>query len=404
MKLRTLVIVVVTLAALSALVFFVNRPPAPVSTDPLVGKPLADPALIEKAAKIRFSEGGKSVTLVRQPDNTWKVPSYYDMTADFAKLSGFITSLTDAKVQRLVTARPDSMARLEFKDTKIDLLDASDQALWSVTLGKNAETGSGRFIQFGSEPKAFLANLNAYLDTEPKNWANAEFLNVKAEDVAKIEIPFAEGGPVTLSRTKKDDAWTSAQTPANQKVKADKVLSVLSSVGSLRFSDTNELTDPNVTAAKANLRTFKLTTFDNKTVTVAFGRKPEEKKLKPPADGKSGPGSLGSIADLAKKDSQAKDANGKATDPAKPLAPEFETIPAGPVFALVTHSDSSAPINTLMQKRAFQIPEYAFTGLPQKADELFESNTPPPSPTSPPASTPKPAPAHDHGNEAKKAP
>lgn len=54
------------------------------------------------------------------------------------------------------------------------------------------------------------------------------------------------------------------------------------------------------------------------------------------------------------------------------MEPEFETIPAGPVYAFVTHSDDSAPVNALMQKRAFQVYEYTFTGLPQTPDELFE--------------------------------
>jgi hypothetical protein len=38
----------------------------------------------------------------------------------------------------------------------------------------------------------------------------------------------------------------------------------------------------------------------------------------------------------------------------------------------ISHGDAAAPINALMQKRAFQISDYTFTGLPQKADELFE--------------------------------
>src|SRR4029079_1100591 len=134
-------------------------------------------------------------------------------------------------------------------------------------------------------PKAYQANLNAWLDTESKNWANSELLNLKADDIAKVEIPFAEGGPITGSRAKKEDPWTSEQTPANQKVKADKVSSILSSIGNVRFSDTTAPDDAGVAAAKANLRTLKLTTFDNKTVTVAMGRKPEEKKLKPPTAG-----------------------------------------------------------------------------------------------------------------------
>ena len=382
MKLRTLIVYVVILAALSALVFFLQRPAPPPSADTRLGQPLVSAATIEKAAKLRFFDQGKSVTVVRQSDGTWRVPGYYDFPADFTKISGLIGNLTDAKIERLVTSSADRIARLAFKDTKIDLLDSADKELWSVTLGKNPEAGGGRFVQFGTEQKAFLASLNAYLDTEPKNWANTELLNLKADDIAKIELPFAEGGPITVTRAKKDAEWTADKTPSGQKVKADKISSVLSSLGSVRFSDTNDLSDANFAAAKANARAFKLTTFDGKTVSVTLGRKPEEKKLKPPApttDGKTGPASLGSIADLTKKEELPKAGDEKKPDDAKPLAPEYETIPAGPVFATIANSDEKAPINALMTKRAFQISEYTFTGLPQKADELFEP-APPPAP------------------------
>ena len=389
MKLKNLIATVALLAALSAIVFIVRRPSAPPSIDARLGQPVADKAAIEKAAKLRLSDQGKTVTLVRQPDATWRVASYFDLPADFSKLSNFVGTLTDAKLDRLVSTNAERIARLEFKDTKIELVDATDKTLWSVTLGKNADTG-GRYLRYGTEAKAYLANLNTWLDPEPKNWANTELLTLKADDIAKVEVPFAEGGPVIVSRAKKEADWTADKTPAGQKVKADKISALLGSLGSLRFSDTNDPTDANVTAAKANQRVVKLTTFDNKTITVALGRKPEEKKLKPPAataDGKTGPAALGTSADLAKKDPSpiagaASPAAGAATsnEPAKPLAPEYDTIPAGPVFAFIASSDSSAPVNALMAKRAFQIPEYTFTNLPQKTDELFEPAPPPPAP------------------------
>ena len=169
-----------------------------------------------------------------EPPHPPSPPPTVAMPADFSKLSGFVGNLTEAKLQRLVTSNAERIARLEFKDTKIELLDNGGKVLFTVTLGKNPETGGGRFVRFGDEPKAFLASLNAWLDTEPKNWANTELLNLKADDIAKIEIPFAEGGPVTLSRAKKEDAWTADKTPAGQKVKADKVSTVLSSLGSIR--------------------------------------------------------------------------------------------------------------------------------------------------------------------------
>jgi len=381
MKLKTLIVSVLILAALSLVAYIARRPAPPPSADARVNQPLVERAAIEKAAKLRLSDAGKTVELVRQTDGSWRVASYYDLPADFGKLSGFVSSLTEAKLQRLVTSNAERIGRLEFKDTKIELLDGSDKAVFSVTLGKNAEVGGGRYVRFGDEQKAYLANLTAWLDAESKNWANSELINVKADDIARIEIPFAEGGPVTLTRAKKEDAWTSEQTPAGQRIKADKVSTVLSSVGAIRFSDTTAPDDASAAAAKANQRAFRLTTFDNKTISVALGRKPEEKKLKPPAaDAKAGPAALGSVADLAKKDEKKDDAK-KADD--KPLAPEFETIPAGPVFAFISSSEASAPVNAAMQKRAYQISDYVFTGLPQKADELFEPVPPAPAPVAP---------------------
>ena len=375
----------------SAGAFLLQRPAPPPPADARLNQPMVDRAVIEKATTLRIADAGKVIELTRQADGSWKVPSYFDMAADFGKLSGFVGNLTEAKLQRLVTSNAERIARLEFKDTKVELLDGAGKVVFNVTLGKNPETGGGRFVRFGDEPKAFLASFSAWLDTEARNWANAELTNIKPDDVAKVEIPFAEGGAITVSRAKKEDAWTSDKTPAGQKLKADRVASLLSSVGTVRFTDSTATDDANAAAAKANQRVFKLTTFDNKTITVALGRKPEEKKLKPPAasaDGKTGPAALGSVADLAKKD-DAKAGEAKKDD--KPLAPEFETIPAGPVFAFVAHSDSSAPVNGLMTKRAFQIAEYTFTGLPQKSEELFEAAPPPPAPATPvaPAAEPK---------------
>ena len=390
MKIKTLVVTVLVLAALALGVYIARRPEAPKSADARLGQPLVDAATIEKAQKLRISDAGKTVELVKS-DGTWRVTSYHNLPADFSKLSGLVGNLTDAKLQRLVTTSPDRIARLEFKDTKIELFDASDKPLVSLVLGKNAEVGGGRYVRFGDEPKAYLTNLSAWLDTEAKNWANAELINVKPEDIAKVEIPFAEGGPITISRAKKEDPWTSDKTPAGQRVKSDKVASVLSSVGNVRFSDTTAPDDPNVAPAKENLRTFKLTTFDNKNITVAMGRKPEEKKLKPPAattDGKSGPAALGSVADLAKKSEtkEGEPAAGEEKKDDKPLAPEYETIPAGPVYVFISHSDASAPVNAAMQKRAYQISDYTFTGLPQKPEELFE---PAPAPAPPAADAAK---------------
>lgn len=392
MKLRTLALTVAILAALSAVAYFLNRPTPPPSADARVGQPLVDSATVEKSATIKLTDQGKTVTVARGADGTWRVATYFDLPADFEKLSRFTGELTNANLKRLVTSNPERIARLEFKDTKIELLDSTGKEQWSVLIGRTADTG-GRYVRFGEEQKAFLADLNVWLDAESKNWADSRLLTLKPEDIAAIEIPLADGATVKVSRAKPEDAWSAEPTPSNQKLKTDRITSALTSLTSLRFTDTFAPADASATAAQQHLRTYKLTTFDGKTISVALGRKPEEKKLKPPApssDGKSGPAALGSITDLAKP--EAKSENSTTTSQEKPseeagpkpLTPEYETIPAGPVFAFITHSDTAAPINALMQKRTFQIGDYVFTGLPQNASELFEA-APPPAPSTPPA-------------------
>lgn len=327
MKLKGLAVTVVILSVLSAIAFWANRTPAAAPGDARVGQPLGDPTAIEKAARIRLSDQGKTIVLTRAPDGSWRDTSYFDLPADFSKLAGFAGDLVTAKIQRLVTANPDRISRLEFKDTQIEFLDAAGRPLWSVTLGKSPESGGGRFVRFDDEDKAYLANLTAWIDTDPKNWANAQLIDLKSDDVARVEVTFDAAGPVTVARAKKDGTWTADKTPAGQRASADKISALLSTLGALRFSDTSDPADPAAIAAKQHLRTVKLTSFNGQTTVISMGRKPEEKK---PA------------------------------------------VPAGPVFVFITRPDAGAPINGLMQKRAFQVDEYTFTSLPQKPDELFE--------------------------------
>ncbi|HEY4988185.1 MAG TPA: DUF4340 domain-containing protein, partial [Opitutaceae bacterium] len=270
-----------------------------------------------------------------------------------------VQDLNEAKVERFVTANPERIGRLEFKDSFIALKDGAGTEIWRVTLGKASDAGNGRFIRFGSEPKAFFSGLHTWLDTDAKGWASAQLVTVKPDDIAKVEIPFDSGTTVAASRAKKEDPWTAAPPAAGQKLVPDKVASVVTALTSLRFSDTVDPKDPGVARAAAHLRTFRLTTFDGRTITVALGRTPEERRLKAPvADSKD-------VAPLARG------ADGKPE--VKAIAPEFDTTPAGPVFAVVSNSDEKDAVNELMRKRAFQVDEYTFTGLPQKPEELFQA-------------------------------
>jgi hypothetical protein len=392
MKLQTLVLTIAVLAVLSALVFFAQRPPKPTDLDPRTGQPVFDIKVMERTAQIRLTDQGRTVALAKKSDGKWVVSSYYDLPADITKLGRFLDDLASAKIQRWVTRTPERLARLGFKDTSIALLDPANKSIWRLALGKDAE-GGGRFVRFADEPKGYLANLSAYLDSDPKNWADSQVLSLKSDDFSGVEIAFAGSDSAVATRARKEDAWTAEKAPAGQRIKGDRITSLLGSFTSLRFQDTSDLADANAEAARKNSRTVRFTTFDHRTITVQLGRKPEEKIAKPaepakaenrkesaPATDSRPAGTEPAAAPGATSESKSAQPEPASPPPAKPEEPKVETIPAGPVYVFISDSDAAAPVNALMKKRAFQILDWSFTSLPQKPDELFE-----PIPTPPPA-------------------
>lgn len=387
MNLRRLALSVATLVALCLAVWLVRRPAAPVSTDARIGQPVLAPDLAADLTRLELADGGKTVALARQADGTWTVPDYHDFPADFAKLTRLVADLTEARIQRLVTTRPERLARLEFKDTTLTFHGAAGRTPFRLTLGKTAD-GGGRFVRFGEEEKGYLANLNSYADAEPKNWADATLLSLKPAEIAAVEIGFADGAPVTATRAKPEEAWVAASAPAGQRLKADRINSLLTTVGSLRFTDTTAPDDAQAVAARAHPRTLKLTTFGGQTYTLTFARRPEEKRPKPPAAETKSPAT--EVVPATEAPTPAAPAEAPAPPPAAaPAAPEFETIPAGPVFVAIKSSESAARLNALMEQRAFQIAEWIYTGLPAAAADFWEPvpSTPTPGPKPAPPET-----------------
>lgn len=361
MKLKTLLIVVALLAALSGATWFLNRPSAAASSaDTRLGRPVLATDAAEKASRIKITEKGKTVLLGRDAEAGWHVVSYHDLPADFSKLATLVKSLNSANVERLVTTSPDRIKRLEFADTTITILDSTEKPLLALTLGKSADTG-GRYLRFGDENKAYLARLDTWLDVEPKNWADATLAKFTPADIAKVSITFGNAPATTVGRPSATVPFAAEATPSGKRLKSDTVTSLLNTLSSLRFTETSATDDPQAIAARAAARTITLTTFDGKTLAFALGRQPERTVVKPDA---LRPAPTELVAGAPKP------------APSDLVGTVTEKLPAGPVFAFITHSDASAPINALMQKRAFQVGEFAFTSLPATGDALFEAVSP----------------------------
>lgn len=364
MKLRNLAIVVALLIAASVAVRLATRPDArPADRDPRVGQTLADAGTLAQAARVTITDNGQTVALARatagkEGDAGWTVTSYHDQPADFTKLATLTRALLDAKVDRFVTATPEKIERLGLDQTRIEFSDTDGQALWTVELGRTADTG-GRFVRFGDDVPAYLTRVNAWIDPVAKNWADSALVSLRPADIARVEIGLPDGTTITAARERADDAFTSPDAKDGETLKTGVVTSLLNSLTGLRFTDTSAPEADDATAARAHARTVKLTTFDGATLTIALGRRPAETKTP-----------------------EATTASDDAESPATAT-----TKPAGPVYAFVSSSEPDAAINRRMEQRAFEVAEFVFTSLPANREGLFETKPVEPAASASPEAT-----------------
>ena len=330
MKLKTLLIVIAVLAALAAGAYYLNRPApvAPVPEADAARRPVLDPSVAARAEKILLTtDDGKSLTLVRASDGAWKVPAYFDFPADFSKISSFIDRLSAAHIDRFITNNPARIAHLEFAGAQVQLFAAAGPAIWSMDLGKNNDTGTGRYVRFGGSPDAFLTDLHLWLDAGAKGWAVTQLTDVPANTVAQLDLPFANGSVRKIVRASPTAPWHYADPAEKHELDAAAIDSIVTVLGSLHYGETTALTDPAYLAAKPLLKTYNLTTFAGATVSIALG----------------GP------------------------TPAKDAAP---AVTPPPWFIQVTASDPKATAGAWRQQRAFQAEDALRNQLPLRQEQV----------------------------------
>jgi hypothetical protein len=366
MKLRPLLLTLAVLVPAAGAVWWLQRPAPPAqSADARLGQRVADPASLTSATRVRFKALGKTAELARTDEGRWTIAAS-DKTpalpADASRLTRLAADLVSPKVERLVTENPGRLATLELDSTEVAFLDATGKTLLELDLGKNAD-GGGRFLRYGSEPKAYLARLNASIDADATNWRDTALIALKSDEIASLAFAFPGPAPVVISRPDAKTGWTSPATPAGQQVKTGSITTQLTNLTGLRYTQVAPALDPGVIAARVLTRDVTLTTFDGRTVKLTLGRAPEVPKPAkpaptPPADGSTPP-----------------------PEPAEPPAPPR------PVYAEVTDSKPDTLLAAAAKTHAFEIGEWIHSGLPATAADLFEPVPAPPAP----ASTEKPA-------------
>src|SRR5690606_2866369 len=135
--------------------------------------------------------------------------------------------------------------------------------------------------RFGDEQKAFRTRLSAWLDTTSRNWADAALVDLKPEQVARIEVELPDADPIIATRENAEGRFAIENAPEDRQLRASSVNSLLTTLTGIRFNDTSSAGADEVAAAREHQRKVTLTTFDGQTLTIALGRKPEQTIVKP---------------------------------------------------------------------------------------------------------------------------
>ncbi|MBT5816300.1 MAG: DUF4340 domain-containing protein [Opitutales bacterium] len=347
MNLKNLYISAGVLAILAIITSYLNSSNNAPLLDERVGSTVVDKALLRNAAKAIVNDDDQTLTLIADSaNNRWTLEEKHNLPVSYSRISQLAQSITEAKLQRLVSENPDRIAELGFDTgTAIRFLDSDGNDIVSLELGKETDN-QRQFLRYQGEEKAFLANTTFNINSSPDSWLEKALVSFEAGDVVGIETELQYGDSLSVTREDENADWQSEELPDGKILNQSSVTQIATRLAGLNFSATADKDGDNVTAARDNSHRFKLTLKDGRSYTYTIGRQPEVS---------------------IEKQAEKTDENGETT-----TETESEIVtPEGPVYFFIAAADNSDPVNGYMEKSAFEASSYQYTSLPTSTDTLL---------------------------------
>lgn len=284
MKLSSIFKAVFVLAALTFAFWAVrNFSTQSKKEESMVGKKLLAKETLALTRGIVFKTKGSVAPLkVQREGDRWILPNFYDLNADFRKLTETTDHLLEASYTRMVTESkdPEKLARYELGDFAVDLLDEAGKTLWSVRAGKPGP-GGGKFVRVGNgeEAPVYLANISLYYDTNGENWAEKNLFSFKPEEVQKVEFYLPkEKQPLAIQRESETAPFKAEGLKKGEEVKQSAVKTLILDLAQARFEKILPGDDKKAASAKENARKTQFTLFNGDQYEIAIGKSVTEEK------------------------------------------------------------------------------------------------------------------------------
>jgi hypothetical protein len=288
MKSRTFLILLVCVALLGAVAFFMLRSADRKSLDRTLGQPVLADLPFDRIDKIRIVSRRETVGIEKSPRG-WGVAQKDGYPADFDKISDLVEKLRNMKIGKRFSLTPEIRDRLalhppndasvpeESAAVRLTLLDEENRPLTDLLIGnaRNSQAGfGGQYLMHFGQDAALLADQSLkFLETDPAEWIHRTVIDL---DTAAIRsVAFCRGNeaePVyRLDRQEKDAGFTLAAAAVQGPVETNKVEGVVKALSPLVTEDVMPTDNPGRSISFESADRFEFRTEDGSLYTIELG-------------------------------------------------------------------------------------------------------------------------------------
>jgi hypothetical protein len=181
-------------------------------------------------------EGHHGRVKLEKSDDEWRLVEPFDYPADASKVSSALSALTGLEADRRLPAADVDPAEygLDEPDLTVDL-ETSDGETVEISVGDEMPLGSKRALEVAGSHEIVVASgwfVND-LDHEVDDWRSREVVDVKADQVASIDI---QAGPDHIQVVRLGDEWQ-LESPLQDLADADHLQGLISDLDSLQIEE-----------------------------------------------------------------------------------------------------------------------------------------------------------------------
>lgn len=233
----------------------------------------------DQAAAIEIKTRGKTVSLVKQEN--WMVAlNEGSYPADKGEVENIFKTVNNMQRESIVSTDPNKYPVFELdpvNGAEVKISRSDHTLLAHFFVGKNGPDLISTYIRIGGEKDVLLLSgmIKPAFDKELKDWRDKTILNLKVEDIVKIDT-ISPKKKVSLKKDAKGN-WEMVE-PEKAKVKKDVIEGMVNTLATLKAYDFEDGADLKACGLTSPPTKIQITMKDNSTLSLLIGKEKDSSK------------------------------------------------------------------------------------------------------------------------------